>query len=416
MRPMQYRQMGALDWPVSALGFGCMRLPTSRRFLVKTVDRKEAIRTLRMGIDRGINYVDTAYPYHLGRSETIVGEALQGGYRDRVKLVTKYPVFLVRSADAFEGYLHKQLRKLQTDVLDSYLLHGLNAAGFEKVQRFELVDKLERARDAGKIRHLGFSFHDTLPVLKRIIDYYPWDIVMLQHNYMDTAIQGTSEGVAYAHEKGMAVVIMEPVKGGTLANPPQAALEIMKAAPVTRSPVDWALQFLWNKPEVACVLSGMSSRHQVTENCDSAEQSGVERLTPEELQVIERLAATFRERVLVGCTACGYCLPCPHGVDIPDCFAILNNVALVGQGDLAQRFNTFRIRRRYRKKARTKAQLEKRPGTGSAALCTACGACVKKCPQGLEVPAELEIVNAVLGRRESVEPFLQARRRSPGEL
>jgi predicted aldo/keto reductase-like oxidoreductase len=230
---------------------------------------------------------------------------------------------------------------------------------------------------------------------------------MVQHNYMDTGVQATSEGVRYAHEKGMAVVVMEPVKGGMLATPPKEALDIMASAPVKRSPVDWALQFLWNKPEVSVVLSGMSARDQVEENCDSAERSGVGSLSPEELSVIEQLADVFRRRIVVGCTACNYCMPCKQGVDIPDCFAVLNNVALAEQGDRGQRMMTWFIRRRYKKKPQDEKQLEKNPDVGgAAALCTACGACIKKCPQELDIPAELEKVNAVLAKGEKVEEHL----------
>jgi len=403
---MKFRRMGSLDWEVSALGFGCMRLPRRRRWLLKRVDGKEAVAAIRMSIDRGINYVDTAYPYHLGRSETIVGDALADGYRDKVKLVTKFPIFLARRAEQFDTYLENQLRKLRTDHLDSYLLHGLSEKTFEKAKRFDLVEKLLRAKEAGKILHLGFSFHDTLPVFRRIVDFYPWDLVMVQHNYMDTGVQATGDGLRYAHEKGIAVVVMEPVKGGMLANPPKEALAVMRSAPVRRSPVDWALQFLWNKPEVSVVVGGMSARDQVRQNCDSADRSGIGTLTPEELAVIDQLAAIFRRRILVGCTACGYCMPCPQGVDIPDCFAILNNTALASQGDLNQRMHAFFMRRRYRKKPRTKEQLAKKPGSGSAALCTACGACVKKCPQGLDVPAELEKVHAVLAKGKKVREVL----------
>ena len=230
---------------------------------------------------------------------------------------------------------------------------------------------------------------------------------MVQHNYMDTGVQTGSEGVRYAHEKGMAVVVMEPVKGGMLANPPKEALEILRRAPVRRTPVDWALQFLWNKPEVSVVVSGMSSRAQVRENCDSAERSGAGSLCAEDLAVIDGLAAAFRRRILVGCTACGYCLPCPQGVDIPDCFAILNNTALASQGDFNQRMHAYFMRRRYRRKPRTKEQLARKPGGGSAALCTACGACVKKCPQGLDVPAELEKVHAVLAKGKKIRELLE---------
>lgn len=404
---MQYRQFGSLNDKVSALGFGCMRLPTARRFFVKRVDDTEAITTIRMGIDQGINYIDTAYPYHFGKSETIVGDALQDGYRDRVKLVTKLPVMLMRKPEQFDSYLEKQLRKLKTDCLDFYLLHALNMSSFEKVRRFELIDKLERAQRAGKIKHLGFSFHDTQPVFQQIVDYYPWDLTLVQHNYMDTAIQATSNGLKYAHEKGLAVAIMEPVKGGMLANPPKQALKIMADAPVQRTPVDWALQFLWNKPEVSVVLSGMSSRKQVLENCKSGASSGVHSLGSEELKVIDKLATVFRSRIVVACTACGYCMPCAQGADIPDCFAILNNVALVDQGDFTQRLSTWSIRRRYKKKPGTAEQKMKKPDTGGqASLCTGCGACLKKCPQHLDIPTELEKVHAVLSRGEKVERYL----------
>lgn len=402
---MQYRRMGSLGWEVSALGFGCMRLPT-RRMLPGVVDPRESVAAIRLGIDRGINYLDTAYLYHLGRSETIVGNALGGGYRERVKLVTKLPVILARKPEDFDTYLHRQLHRLRTDCLDAYLLHGLNRGLYQKARRLGFVEKLERAREAGTIRHVGFSFHDSFPVLKEIIDSHPWDIVMVQHNYMDTGIQATSEGLAYAHGKGMAVVVMEPLKGGMLAHPPRRALAIMEGASAKRTPVEWALQFLWNKPEVSVVLSGMSSRNQVNQNCDSAERSGVGSLPPEDLDVIEQLAAAFRERIVVGCTGCGYCMPCPHGVDIPDCFAILNNVALAAQGNFAERYYTYFIRRRYRHKARSKAELQGKTEGGSAALCVACGACLPKCPQGIDIPAELKKVHAVLARGERVENYL----------
>ena len=204
---MQYRKMGSLDWEVSALGFGAMRLP-SRPFSLMGADLEESKRIIRYGIDRGINYIDTAWPYHLGESEKHLGEILKGGYREKVKLVTKLPMFLVRRQEDFDRFLNQQMERLQTDFLDIYLFHAMNAGAFEKMKRLNLMDKMEDAQRQGRIGHIGFSFHDTLPVFKEIIDFYDWDMTQIQYNYMDTATQATTDGLEYAHSKGIAVVIM----------------------------------------------------------------------------------------------------------------------------------------------------------------------------------------------------------------
>lgn len=388
---MKYRKMGSLDWEVSALGFGAMRLPTNR--FTKAVDRKEAIRIIRSGIDQGINYVDTAWFYHLGESEKVLGEALKDGYRERVKLVTKLPTPLVRKTEDYEKYLNAQLERLQTDHFDVYLMHTLDAGGFDKVKRLGLVERAEKARDAGLIGHIGFSFHDTLPVFKEIVDYYPWEIAQIQYNYMDTAVQATTEGLEYAASKGMAVVIMEPLKGGQLANPPAEALQIMRDSGIDRTPVDWALQFLWNRPEVSTVLSGMGSQRMVDENCKSADRSGVGVLTPKEQQVIEQLAEVYRRKIVVPCTACNYCMPCPQGVNIPQNFAVLNNKAL-GSGLV----HNFRTKRGYKKLVRKSSQLNEAKTNGNAVLCTECGRCLPKCPQHIEIPLELKKVPQAFGK------------------
>jgi predicted aldo/keto reductase-like oxidoreductase len=393
---MQYRKMGSLDWEVSALGFGCMRLPPRRINRVRA-ETEESIRIIRHGIDLGINYIDTAWPYHLGDSERIVGQALQDGYRERVHLVTKLPVPLVRNTEAFDRYLNGQLEKLQTEYLDIYLFHALNAGGFEKVKQLGLLEKMEEAKRQGRIRHIGFSFHDTAPVFKEIVDYYDWDMAQIQYNYMDTGIQATSEGLAYAHSKGIAVVIMEPLKGGQLANPPTEALDIMRAAGNGRTPVDWALQFLWNRPEVSVVLSGMGSQQMVDKNCASADRSGINSLSREEVEVITRLAEVHRSRILVPCTACEYCMPCPAGVNIPQNFAILNNVAME-----SSRIRRLQSRRGYGKLAISKEALDEENPNGNASLCVECGKCVEKCPQEINIPVELEKAHAILGRRERV--------------
>lgn len=396
---MQYRKMGSLDWEVSALGFGCMRLP-SRKFSLMGADFEESKRIIRYGIDRGINYIDTAWPYHLGESEKFLGEILKDGYREKVKLVTKLPMFLVRRTGDFDRYLNQQMERLQTDFLDIYLFHSMNAGAFDKLKKLELMKKMEEAQRQGRIGKIGFSFHDTQPVFREIIDYYDWDMTQIQYNYMDTAVQATTDGLEYAHSKDIAVVVMEPVKGGTLANPPAEAIEVMNSSSVQRAPVDWALQFIWNKPEVATVLSGMSNMQQVVENCDSADHSGINSLSEEENRIISRLAEIYREKILVPCTSCEYCMPCPHGVNIPQNFAILNNLSLE-----QARMRRFQIRRSYRKLAGSVSQLDKDNPNGNALICTDCGICVEKCPQEINIPVELKKVHAILGKRESISQY-----------
>jgi predicted aldo/keto reductase-like oxidoreductase len=393
---MQYRKMGSLDWQVSALGFGCMRLP-SRRINRLRADMDESLRIIRHGIDLGINYIDTAWPYHLGDSERILGQALQDGYRERVHLVTKLFMPLVRRTEDFDRFLNTQLERLQTESLDIYLFHSLNAGEFEKIKRLGLMAKMEEAKRQGRIQHIGFSFHDTLPVFKEIVDYAEWDAAQIQYNYMDTAIQATTDGLKYAHDKGIAVIVMEPIKGGALANPPAEALEVMHASGYDRTPVDWALQFLWNRPEVSVVLSGMGTQQMVDENCASADRSGIGSLSAEEEQVIDRLAEIYRQKTLVPCTACKYCMPCPAGVNIPQNFAILNNASME-----SNRIMRWMVTRGYRKLSGSPDKVDRENPNGNASLCVRCGKCVEKCPQQIAIPDELEKAHAILGKRERI--------------
>ena len=388
--------MGSLDWQVSALGFGCMRLPT-RRINKLRAKTDESIELIRYGIDRGINYIDTAWLYHLGDSEKIIGEALKEGYREKVYLVTKLPIFMVRNSKHFDKYLKSQMKRLQTDYLDSYLFHALNEGQFKKVKTLKLIEKMEAAKNEGFIRSIGFSFHDTLPVFKKIIDYYPWDITQVQYNYVDTSVQATSEGLTYAHSKGIAVVIMEPLKGGALVNPPQEVFNILNSSETKRTPVDWALQFLWNKPEISMVLSGMNSKKMIKENCKSADQSGINSLSFKEENVIREISELYRQKIVVPCTACNYCMPCPDGVNIPQNFACLNNVSLE-----TSRFRRFTARRAYRKLTSSNKKVDVNNPNGNASLCTKCGSCFQKCPQKINIPNELEKVKKVLKKRKAL--------------
>ena len=393
--------MGKLGWDVSALGFGAMRLPT--KGILKKVDENEAIRIIRRGIDLGINYVDTAWPYHMGSSEKVLGKALQDGYREKVKLVTKLPMFLVRKEEDFDKFLNSQLKSLQTDHVDLYLFHSMNKTYFNVLKKYNLIEKMKQAKASGKINAIGFSFHDSLPKFKEIIDYYEWDACQIQYNYMDTGIQATQEGMKYAHEKGIAVIIMEPVKGGMLANPPKEAIKLMKNAPIERSPVDWALQFIWNQPEVSLLLSGMGNMQMVEENCASADKSGINTLSTEENEILSQITQIYRKKIRVPCTACRYCMPCPFGVNIPENFATINAISLNDSKASMDRLLRFQQKNRYRGLAKNKAQLAKKPNMGRASLCTKCGACIPKCPQEIDIPTELSKVMAVMEERQAMD-------------
>lgn len=399
---MQYRPFGKTGFSVSALGLGAMRLP-GRPFMPGSVDMKKAVALIRHAVDSGINYVDTAYFYHLGSSERAVGIALGGSYRDKVHLTTKLPMILVRKPEDFERFLDEQLERMKVDRIDTYLFHALNARTFKTLKDFDFIERMEKARAAGKIGNIGFSFHDNLPVFREIVDYYPWDVTQIQYNYLDTGIQATTVGLEYAHSKGMAVVIMEPLKGGTLVKPPAEAAELIRRSPKRRTPVEWALQFLWNRPEVATVLSGMGSARMVDENCAYADASGVGSLDGADEETLSSMVASFRRQILVPCTACGYCMPCPFGVNIPENFAILNysNAKPRNLADVYFRFSSTRLK--YARLAKETRHVSLEKPNGAAGLCRVCGKCAPKCPQSIAIPEELARCQAVLegGKRVS---------------
>ena len=367
---MKYRKFGKIDYQVSALGFGAMRLPTfDNKPMSGEINEAESTRLIRSAIDRGVNYLDTAYVYHNGNSEIVVGKALLEGYRAKIKLATKSPLWIVNSAADFDKYLDEQLVKLQTDHIDFYLMHGIGKERWETIQKLGLMECAEKAIKAGKICHIGFSFHDKAEAFRPIIDAYDkWEFCQIQYNYMDTENQAGTEGLNYAAAKGIPVIVMEPLLGGRLAKPPADVKKIFDEYGTKRSPAQWAMQWVWNQPGIVTLLSGMNSMAQVEENLQAAETLSTQPLTLEDKKLIIQARAAFLKRASVPCTKCGYCLPCPQGVNIPEIIELYNNGIVYN--DMAS--SKFMYGRFFDEAER-------------ADKCAQCGQCDAKCPQGIEI-------------------------------
>ena len=364
---------------LSILGFGCMRLASKPD---GSIDEERAARQVRYAVDHGVNYVDTAWPYHGGQSEPFVGRALADGYRDRVKLATKLPSWLIESREDMDRYLGAQLAKLRTDHIDYYLVHALVGDLWDKVEALGVADFLDRARADGRIRNAGFSFHGAGQDFRRIVDACDWDFCQIQYNFLDEENQAGTAGLEYAASKGLGVIIMEPLRGGNLTKTlPPAIQEIWDKAPVKRTPAEWALRWVWNHPEVTVVLSGMNEETHINENLRVADQAFPHSLTEAELDLVKRVERKYREILKVACTGCRYCMPCPSGVNIPLCFEEYSNLHLVDNPE--------------EEKFMYAARLGGAVSIGEpefASLCVQCGECVEKCPQHLDIPTILESV------------------------
>ncbi len=360
---MQYKKLRNTGENVSVLGYGIMRMPTCEQNGKSVIDEAEAIRLIRYGIDNGINYIDTAFFYHDGESEVVVGKALADGYRDKVKVATKSPCGGFKTPEEFDNVLNEQLRRINTDHIDFYLLHAIDRKTWRNiVLPFGLLDKLKAAKESGKIRHIGFSFHDDLDAFREIIDGSDlWEFCQIQFNYADINHQAGIEGLKYAYSKGLDVIIMEPLRGGKLAN---VTPNVKAALSDLKSPVEWGLDFLWDKEEVGLLLSGMSNIEQLKDNLEYADKAQVGMLNDEQREMLKKAGDVFNNSALVLCTRCNYCSICPQGISIPDFMNIYNLTATAWDIHVKEMYDKQEVK---------------------SASCIACKKCESMCPQKLPI-------------------------------
>ncbi|NLN42350.1 MAG: aldo/keto reductase [Clostridiales bacterium] len=381
---MEYRKFGDLGFDISIFGVGCMRLPLEVQPDGTTdptkIDEQEAIKMIRYAIDNGVNYLDTAYPYHGGNSELLLAKALKDGYREKVKIATKLPVWLAETYEDFEKLLDEQLAKLEVDYIDFYLLHALSKDRWDKIKKLGVLDFLDKAVASGKIKYPGFSFHDELPVFKEIIDSYDWKMCQIQLNILDQDYQAGVEGMRYAGSKGIPVVIMEPLRGGRLAhNVPEDVKALWDQAEIKRSPVEWAFRWLYNFPEVTVILSGVSTMEQLKDNIEIFSKAAPNSMDEKELELVRQVKELYDSKIKVGCTGCNYCVPCPSGVEIPRVFSLYNDYSIFGGAE--------EFKKRYK---------ELMDEGKDASNCVECGQCESECPQHISIIDKLKEAHQVL--------------------
>ncbi len=367
---MQYR-VDKKGTEISMLGYGCMRF--SRKGSGIDIDKAE--KEVMKAIEQGVNYFDTAYIYP--GSEATLGTILErNNCREKVYIATKLPHYMIKSLEGIEKNFKEQLKRLKTDYIDYYLMHMLTDIGtWEKLKALGIENWIKEKLDSGQIRNIGFSYHGNTDMFLKLIDAYDWDFCQIQYNYMDEHSQAGKKGLLYAHEKGIPVIIMEPLRGGRLVNLlPDTAKKLLAADKREWSTAEWALRWLWDQPEVTCILSGMNSMEMVEENIRIASQVQAGEFTPEDFATIEKVKEEISKLTKVGCTGCGYCMPCPKGVDIPGAFRSYNNMYSEGKGSGRHEYMQNTI-------------LRKTPS--SASLCVQCGKCESHCPQQIQIRNEL---------------------------
>ncbi len=368
---MQYRK-DRYGNDISLLGFGCMRFTTK----AGKIDMQKAEKEIMEAIKLGVNYFDTAYIYP--GSEAAIGEIFEKNQvREKIKIATKLPHYLIKSREGMDKYFNEQLKRLRTDYIDYYLMHMLtDIATWEKLVKMGILDWLEEKKAEGKIKQVGFSYHGNSDMFIQLLNAYDWDFTQIQYNYMDEHSQAGRRGLNAAAAKGIPVVIMEPLRGGRLVrNLPPEAVKIFEEYPVKHTPVQWALRWLMNQPEVSCVLSGMNSVEMVRDNSSTADTCKVGELGESEEKMLASVVAAINSKIKVGCTGCGYCMPCPKGVDIPGSFAAYNRVYSDGWiTGFKEYFMCTALR----------------TNITAASQCVGCGKCEKHCPQGISIREELK--------------------------
>lgn len=363
---------------ISILGYGCMRFKRSGGH----IDMDKAEREVMAAFNGGVNYFDTAYIYP--GSEAALGEIVErNGIRDKIYITTKLPHYLIKTEADIEKYFSEQLKRLRTDHVDYYLMHMLtDVATWERLRNLGVLEWIEEKKKSGAIRQVGFSYHGGSDMFCKLIDVYDWDFCMIQYNYMDEHSQAGQRGLTYAKQKGLPVMIMEPLRGGRLVNNlPEEAKRIFALHHKKYTPAQWAFRWLWNQPEVTCVLSGMNSEEMVEDNVNTASTVSEGELSAEDEEMLTKVVNAINARMKVGCTGCGYCIPCPKGVDIPGCFAAYNRRYSDGWfTSLKEYFMCTALRR----------------NSSAASNCVNCGKCKKHCPQGIDIPEELKNVKSKL--------------------
>lgn len=369
---MLYRKMPGSEEELSILGYGCMRFPTK----AGRIDKEEALKQIRFAIDSGVNYIDTAYPYHGGGSESFLGDyVLKDGYREKVKIATKLPTFLVKKPDDMMKYFEKQRSKLKVDMIDYYLMHTLDGPTWDKMKKLGAFEFMDELKASGKISKIGFSYHGTREDFMQIVDDYPWDFCQIQFNILDENYQAGLEGLNYAHSKGLGVIAMEPLRGGQLVGKvPKSVESIWDEADEKRSPVDWALSWIWNHPAIQVVLSGMNEMPHIEENIAIASKFHANGLNDKEIGLIDRAKEEYHTLLRIGCTGCRYCLPCPAGIDIPFAFQSYNNYHMF-DGKMQSKFMYI-------------SAVAKKPAYTRG--CIDCGKCEEACPQHIQIRSEFK--------------------------